>query len=60
MSKICIFMNKKVPKCHALKWLRVKPTNIAPSPRKAKIPCLLVDKKGKERRKRRKKRREAS
>ena len=52
-------MNKKVPKCHALKWLRVKPTNIAPSPIRAKIPCLLVGKKGKERRKRRKKRREA-
>ena len=59
MSKICIFMNKKVPKCHALKWLRVKQTNIAPSPKWAKIPCLLVDKKEKERKKRRKKRREA-
>ena len=60
MSKVCIFVEKKVPKCHALKWVRVKPTNLAPSPRKAKIPCLLVGKKGKERRKRRKIRREAS
>ena len=59
MSKICIFVEKKRPKCHTLKWLRVKPTNIAPSPYEAKIPCLLVGKKGKERRKRRKKRREA-
>ena len=49
-----------MPKYCALKWLRVKPTNIAPSPAEAKIPCLLVGKKGKERRKRRKKRREAS
>ena len=40
-----------------VKSIRVKPTNMAPSPTPAKIPCLLVARKGKRRGKEKEKKR---